>query len=486
MARCHLLLAAAVLLPGLWMLGTRRAGQDWGDDFALYVSHARNLAEGRAYDDTGYLYNPAYPVYSPRTYPPVFPLLLAPVYRLAGLNLEIMKVEQVIFLVLMLAVVARRVRTELPPAYAAGLVFLLGLSPFLWLYKDRIMSEVPYLLFSMLALHLLDGERERPLVRRLARAVLAGLVIYLACGTRAVGIVLLPCAVLTDIVADGVRRWRWPGLMSLAVLTTFGLCVLAQRQMLVLEGSYLDQWTFDPATPFRNLVALARGADEVLGSPTQRLVRLLVLMPLGAVVVFGYVRCLWRRPGAREFYLPLYLLLLLLWPVGGFTPRFLLPLLPVVLTYLAQGVHGLAERLGERRGRIAAGGIAAAVLLAYIGLYSRLDFGPLRHGIGHPQAQTLFDFVRTQTPPEAVIVFSKARALALFTGRQATPAQAPAEDAALWAHLHAVGATHFIVGRPFPDTDTFLQAFAERYPTRMREVYRNEHFRVYRIGESTE
>ena len=55
--------------------------------------------------NTGYIYNPAIPVYSPRMYPPVFPLLLAPVYKMFGLSLLPMKLEQVFFIVLTLALV---------------------------------------------------------------------------------------------------------------------------------------------------------------------------------------------------------------------------------------------------------------------------------------------------------------------------------------------------------------------------------------------
>src|SRR5262249_11406416 len=143
----------------------------------------------------------------------------------------------------------------------------------LWLYKDRVMAEIPFMLFACLALQLLDGEPERPAWRRLGRAVLAGAVVYLACGTRVVGLVLLPCAVLADMFGSGAassgRRWRLPGLTSVAVLLTFAICLLGQRALLVREGSYLDQWCYDPATPLRNLIALAKSADEVLGSGEQ-------------------------------------------------------------------------------------------------------------------------------------------------------------------------------------------------------------------------
>jgi hypothetical protein len=488
LTRTTLLIALAILLTGLWHLATIRPGQDWGDDFAMFISHARNLSEGADYADTGFIYNPGQPTYAPRTYPPVYPLLLAPVYRLFGVNFEAMKVQQVVFLMLLVLVVFLNIRRQMPAAYAGGVAVLLGLSPFLWLYKDRVMAEIPFMLFACLALHLLDGEPERPTWHRIGRAVLAGAVVYLACGTRVVGLVLVPSAVLADMLggnrADNGRRWRLPGLASLAVLLTFAVCLLTQRALLGLEGSYLNQWRYDPATPFRNLVSLAKGADEVLGSGEQLPLRIAVLLPLAGLTLAGYIACLRRRVGARELYIPFYLAMLLLWPVGGSTPRYLLPLLPVVFIYLGQGTFVLKERVGARWGHPAAVGLATAVLAAYVALYTHLEFGPLRHGIERPESQALFEYVRDNTAADAVFVFSKPRALALFTGRRASVATTPASDQELWDFLRCINATHFVVGRPFPETDEFLQAFADRNADLLEPVFRNRHFTVYRILES--
>ena len=61
--------AAAVLvflIIAISYFATERAGDYWGDDFALYVHHAKNIASGVPYAQTGYLFNPLTPDYSPR------------------------------------------------------------------------------------------------------------------------------------------------------------------------------------------------------------------------------------------------------------------------------------------------------------------------------------------------------------------------------------------------------------------------------------
>jgi hypothetical protein len=92
---------AVVILTAIavFYLVTIRAGQRWGDDFSMYILHARNIVQGSNYQDTGYLYDPFTAVIGPRFYPPVFPLALAPLYALFGLNLTSMKVEVICFFI---------------------------------------------------------------------------------------------------------------------------------------------------------------------------------------------------------------------------------------------------------------------------------------------------------------------------------------------------------------------------------------------------
>ncbi|HEV2672560.1 MAG TPA: hypothetical protein VGU74_15810, partial [Gemmatimonadales bacterium] len=69
------------LVVGVLYLATIRAGHGWGDDFAQYILHARNIAAGVPYTQTGYIYNPDNPEVGPRAYPPGFPVLLVPVVK---------------------------------------------------------------------------------------------------------------------------------------------------------------------------------------------------------------------------------------------------------------------------------------------------------------------------------------------------------------------------------------------------------------------
>lgn len=73
---------ALVLFLPLLFIGTHTS-HDWGDDFAQYIHQAGNIVHGIPQSETGYVYNQLNYI-GPQAYPVGFPLLLAPVYAVAG------------------------------------------------------------------------------------------------------------------------------------------------------------------------------------------------------------------------------------------------------------------------------------------------------------------------------------------------------------------------------------------------------------------
>jgi 4-amino-4-deoxy-L-arabinose transferase-like glycosyltransferase len=119
-------------------------------------------------------------------YPPVFPLLLTPVVRFFGVNLIPMKFEQVIFFVLALAVICLYWQRVLGREYTLALAAILGFSPHFWAAKDNVLSDLPFLLsFYIAAILVQRAPRDGPAQWRWA--ILIGIVLDLAIGTRTVG-----------------------------------------------------------------------------------------------------------------------------------------------------------------------------------------------------------------------------------------------------------------------------------------------------------
>ena len=143
-----------IIAVGTFYLSTIRQGHGWGDDFGMYINHARNIAEGKAYADTGYVYNPRF-IIGPKTYPPTLPLLLAPAYKVWGLNLMAMKVVVILLFLLALMAIHLAFRNELRWPYLTALVALVGFNPQFWAFKDNILSDLPFLLFTYLSFYLI-------------------------------------------------------------------------------------------------------------------------------------------------------------------------------------------------------------------------------------------------------------------------------------------------------------------------------------------
>src|SRR5690606_15961497 len=99
-------LALLLLVVTLFRLVFRQAGHDWGDDFAHYLAHARNLVEGRPFAETGYLYSDRALGIGPQACPPSFPLYLAPWVAAGGLDYRFLKISIILLFPLTLLLTA--------------------------------------------------------------------------------------------------------------------------------------------------------------------------------------------------------------------------------------------------------------------------------------------------------------------------------------------------------------------------------------------
>ena len=171
----------------------------------------------------------------------MFPLLLSPVYRIFGLNLLAMKSLVILLFMAFLWVLSLILRRHLPLPYVVACLWLVGLNPFCWQHKDRLLSEVPFLLFAYLAMLLLEKAHEPVRTRLWVWGLATGVVAFLAFGTRTVGVILVPSLIACELV-----RQRRLGTFALTAVATFAAGAILENLLLTLDGSYLDQVKYDP------------------------------------------------------------------------------------------------------------------------------------------------------------------------------------------------------------------------------------------------
>jgi len=470
---------------------TIRDGQPWGDDFAQYITHARNLVELRPYGDIGVL--PAGAFLGPREYPPVFPLMLAPVYYFFGPSLPALKVVGIVSLMLALLIFRRLFETTLVGGYLVAWAMLVGFHPYLHAFASMVLSDQAFMLWTAAALLALDrwGDTKAPPRTAALRGCIVGMLIALSVETRTIGVALVPALALIALR----RRTSWHFTATALATASFLIAttiVLVPEQFqhgarvadmhvvrhAQLYWAYLTSFFpgFNESSAQATLSALRQqaGLAPVFDAPGPSKRTLVVAaLALGIVAVAGFFLSVRRGLGPVEVFVCAYMPIVIVFPIlqGA---RFVMPLLPILFAYLIGAVaSGRLER--HRWGRIVLG----TALLAGLLLHGRgLASTSVADEYGNDETTRLLDFIRTSTPADAVIEFAKPRALYLMTGRTGfCPVELP--DEKLWDEFEAQGVTHVVLGGP---KLAFLEQFAKRFPERLTPVYASKGFTVLSIA----
>jgi len=475
----RILLLLIILAVGGFFLMTLREGHDWGDDFGLYILHARNITQGINYKRTGYIYNPDFVLVAPQTYPPVFPLLLSPIYKLWGLNLEAMKVGVVGAFLLSLIAIFMALRRCLPWPYLVALLVIVGFNPFIWQFKDNINSDLPFLSLVYLSIFLIDRayQPDRFDSPRTLDVLLIGITIYLAYGTRSLGLVLLLCLLAYDLLKN-----RRPTAFAIKVAVITGALVALQSLFLHSDRAYAGLLSVRLSHTLSHTWEFTSELSGLLAGMTAGPFRLPLFVVMSGLAIIGYFTRIRQRITYYELFPVLYSipLLILLQPIEM---RYLFPLMPFYLFYAFLGIRAVSKT--KEIETLAFLAILIVFPIAYSAQYARLDYGPISEGITKTETQQLFDYIRKETREDDVFAFRKPKALALFTGRRASALHQDPDDQALWKYLRQIKATHLLWGpsQLEPDYQEFLRSFITRNQDRLQETYANADFRLYKIKD---
>jgi hypothetical protein len=471
----NLIVILIIVVTGIFYLSSIREGHDWGDDFSMYISHAKNIAAGANYKDTGYIYNPFYPGVGPRAYPPVFPLLLSPIYKCYGLNLAPMKIESVAIFLLFLFLLYLVFKKELSFRYLAAMLLIIGFSPFFWNFKDIVASDVPFLFFLYLSFLVISRAYKKWPLSLVQYSVIAGFFIYLAYGTRNIGVLLIPGLFLYEMI-------RFKRLTRFSIIATLVFCffTILQSGLLYTDISYRDQFALESKVILRNLFLYTRAMSNIWDNGYNKIFKDIFFAIFSIFAFIGCAARIKRRITIFEIFSALYLISVLIWPaIQG--ARFLMPIIPLYVFYAFAGIEepSLIKRTGIRKTVFLI--VMAIICVSYATKYTTLDYGCIREGIGKKETVELFDYIKKNTQKADIFIFQKPRALALYTGRKASVYHCPEDYRDLWRYFWDIKASYVIVGEPFDTDRAYLSLFVERYRNNLEEIYSNQDFKVYKI-----
>lgn len=423
-----ILLAFILLLSALLGFGVLTRGHIWGDDFAAYIMQAISIYNG---DMDHFLMGNTFAVtqsshqIGPAAYPWGFPLMLVPVYVMFGLSPLALKLTVVLsyccFLIAFFFLMKRRFSTT----ECLFAVSIFAFNPELLLFLDNILSDIPFLFFSICAIVVVDKYiQEKDPNCRLILAILSGLLLFGAYFIRTQGVILLGSLLLFQGLRFFRERSQWLQFLrdSLIILTVFLLFWFISS--LIFPGgqtSYFALYNGFSVDVLRwNINSYSNLFAEFYASlPGQRIF-------FGIFVAFFLIGLVTNFKEDLFFiiYSILYLAVLWSWPEWqGY--RFIFPLLPFFQFFAFRGIQFIMTKFPKTvlQGMktlvytMLAFFCATFIFTSTDNALENLNTGRQINGPFDPVSKETYEFIKMETAPDDILIFFKPRAIRLMTER---------------------------------------------------------------------
>lgn len=396
-------------------------GHEWGDDFASYIMQAKSIVNGNMQN---FIEHNSFTIYQsssqigPVAYPWGYPLILTPIYAIKGISPLALKLPGLFFFTGFLICFYLLMRTRLTQIESLLLISLFAFNPVLIDFLDQILSDIPFLFFSTLALVLMMNQKKQTP----PDYVMLGGVIFLAFFIRTTGIILLA----TLLAFQAIRFYRESTErktifinLIVAILSFSVLAFIAYSIFPSGQDSYFRQLRgFSYTTFTRNISGYFALFPQFFGSSPAWLYIYYSLIP------FFLVSAWTKRNEDQPFiiFFAAYFLFMVIWPEWQ-GPRFIFPLLPIFIYFTFQGmkfaVSNLPDMYHQLGQRVLYGFwllIAGTFLFnSSVTAYANLRNNRSINGPFDPYSIQVYNYIKTKTPPESIIVFFKPRAMRLMT-----------------------------------------------------------------------
>ena len=396
-------------------------------DNAQFINLGRSLADGYGLSET----IEGEPI--PHTkYPFGFPLLLAITHILFPGNLIALKSLVLLLYAISIPLTYLLIRRFASPPMALGVSALCLASPLLLDYSHQVMSEIPFLLFSLIALLLLHRAQQSDTLSALAPAIIA---ITAAYYIRSAGIILIGTGIIFFALH---KKWKEAGLIAIG---SFLLALPYQIRNASLGGNdYINQLlSINPYRPEEGMLTFTALIERILANLElySQLVIPYILLPFSidtdsfvgvglffsALILYALIVGLIKRH-LLIVYLTCYLGLYILWPQVWSDTRFLVPAIPIlfyaILTNMDELLQLLARALKKTASR--AGTVLFFLFLLGSNIYET-NYLAERIGQLPPNWNTYFaaaEWIKDNTDPDVKIACRKPYLMNAIANRKAT------------------------------------------------------------------
>jgi hypothetical protein len=402
---------------------------NWGDDFAQYIHQAQYFANDSAYQHWHFEANPLDHEYAPPSYPNGFPLLMSPIMAIWGFSVKPILILITTLLLAWLWVIFKFLQRHTNSTIALCITMLCAYHHYIVDFKQFILSDIPCALFC--SIYLYQRTKEQTSKQSI---VLASVALGMAFVIRSQAIVFLGAEGLF-FLSQWLKQKRTfefvPALKNMVYVIiacllfyflsnfvgprnthsalafykqlytqtehSWSYIVLNNIEYLgTLLPSFFSGWAFDPHLQI---------AYTIIGTA------------LLGVSLLGFYRS-WRAT-VLDWGFICMLLLVLVTPVHQGL-RYLFPMWLPMLYYQLRGFQQLKKSfsfsfLNKKTAII-------TCVLFIVMQYDTIEGATHNNDMGwSPYAkndQQALQFIKTTVPDSSLILFSKPRALSLYTGKR--------------------------------------------------------------------
>jgi len=485
-------------------------------DSAIYISLGKSIAAGNGYYYMGLPH---------AKYPFILPLMLSPIIGLFGLNFLLMRLLIIIFAIgsiYLTYILFKKVTDE---GTAFSIMILTGFSSILLHSSTWILSEIPYMFFSLCAIYSITSySKER---KCLARAgLLTSLFLMTAIFTRVMGISLLIaflCHSLSNKNTKGYFLLDLKKVMLVGIIVSLPLCLWFYRSHLINKSipfqpeyrgvlNYEREFflevpdnTHSETLSLGDFVKRSKNNLRIYVCGTSNIIiEKVPLKNLRPFIVlfflYGYCWCFIKRRTIIEYYLCFYLILCITWWFNQQPQRFLTPVIPFIFYYFLIGLKRGMELLLKLAVKIEKNKVNMAKkviwgMLVTLLISVNFPFKPSlikneRRKQFHPPALiseffSAINWINNYTAPDSIIMSARTPWVFMLTNRKTLtwPLFEPLPN--IITSVLQNGVDYIVVSSIHQETYHLLHNFVESYPGQFCKVFCNNKTSIYKIERTS-
>jgi len=426
-------LLLAFLVTGFVVINvlTLHDGHNWGGDFSRYIRQAQNILENKPYDFS-YNLDPW------ANYPAGFPLLLAPLIKIFGLNYKILKLPNILYWLIFLCALYPIMKKRIGEKNALLGIMVLATSPYFFLFKQNILSELPFVAFLYPGIYFFEKyfNQEKKASSQKIYLIAISLLLFFCCVfIRIIGFVIFISALFYIVVTKKDKT------ALMATLGATAACMIAlflsktSIESYLFEFSYISLYERILAFNVHILYTFLQFVLFFIPVKTNFTIMFFsVLSPIISLMfysiflfmIFSFIyKTIKRSLGLIDCFSMFYLLAIITWGVES-GPRYILPLVGLMIIFFVESFNFAYTIFlrGKSNAFHPIKDILIQIFFLMIIFHNiisiALVFNFSDDAIKSPVTAEMVAWVKQNTTPHDRFMHVKPRVWGLLTGRKAT------------------------------------------------------------------